>query len=393
MTKIMAIAWKDALIRFSSRTELLFFLGLPILFTFLLGGGLGGAPGDDVRIPLLVAEPAAGALAAEVLATLEKSETVRAEVLPLVEAEREFEARNAAALLIFPANFEQAREVELRQQPNDLNAQAAQRAVLAALGEVGLAATTAQNSVDWAERLRSFASEAERQAYYDEAFAAAQELLASAPDRLEVTRPELPANTRYDPAPQASAGQLITWVFIPLIGISALFAYERQQGTLRRLFTTPTTRATYLLGTISGQVVDALVQMTLLVAFGSLVLKLNWSREPAALGAILLSSALAAAGLGAMLGTFIKTEGQANGLSIMLGMVMALLGGCWYPIELFPEAVRTAVQVLPTTWAMQGMLDLLIRGQGLSGVLPEAGVLLGFAAAFLTVGVWRFRYE
>lgn len=393
MNKIFAIAWKDALIRFSSRAELLFFLGLPILFTFLLGGGLGGAPGSDNRIRLLVAEPAPSALATQVLAALEKSETVRAEVLPPAEAGREFEARNAAALLIFPADFEQAREVELRQQPNSLNAQAAQRAVLAVLGEIGLAATTAQNSVAEAERLRPFANEAERQAYYDEALAAAQELLAAAPDRLEVTRPELPANTRYDPAAQASAGQLITWVFIPLIGISALFAYERQQGTLRRLLTTPTARATYLLGAISGQVVTALVQMTLLIAFGAVVLNLNWGREPAALGAILLSSALAAAGLGAMLGTFIKTEAQANGLSIMLGMSMALLGGCWYPIELFPEAARTVVQALPTTWAMQGLLDLLIRGQGLPGVLLEAGVLLGFAAAFFIGGVWRFRYE
>jgi len=77
----------------------------------------------------------------------------------------------------------------------------------------------------------------------------------------------------------------------------------------------------------------------------------------------------------------------------MLGMVMALLGGCWYPIELFPQFVRTAVKVLPTSWAMQGMLDIVLRGQGLAAVLPEALVLLGFAALFFAVGVWRFRWE
>ncbi len=63
------------------------------------------------------------------------------------------------------------------------------------------------------------------------------------------------------------------------------------------------------------------------------------------------------------------------------------------PIELFPETVRTAVKVLPTTWAMQGMTDMLVRGQGVAGVLPEAGVLLGFAALFFAVGIARFRYE
>jgi hypothetical protein len=39
------------------------------------------------------------------------------------------------------------------------------------------------------------------------------------------------------------------------------------------------------------------------------------------------------------------------------------------------------------------MLDLLLRGQGLSGILPEAAGLLGFAAVFFSIGVWRFRYE
>ncbi|OIO97221.1 MAG: hypothetical protein AUK03_02795 [Anaerolineae bacterium CG2_30_64_16] len=68
-------------------------------------------------------------------------------------------------------------------------------------------------------------------------------------------------------------------------------------------------------------------------------------------------------------------------------------GGCWYPIELFPQVVRDIVKILPTTWAMQGMLDLVLRGQGLAGILPEAGVLLGFAAVFFGVGIWRFRYE
>jgi ABC-2 type transport system permease protein len=182
-------------------------------------------------------------------------------------------------------------------------------------------------------------------------------------------------------------------VFIPLIGISAMFAYERQKGTLRRLLTTPTQKATYLLGTILGQMVSALVQMLLLVAFGVLVMGVHWGSQPAALAVMLVASTLAAAALGTTLGTFVKTEGQANGLSMALGMVMALLGGCWYPIELFPQIVRTVVKVLPTSWAMQGLLDIVVRGQGLVAVLPVVGVLLIFAAVFFSIGVWRFRYE
>ena len=214
--------------------------------------------------------------------------------------------------------------------------------------------------------------------------------MTAAPNRLKLSEGATTDTIDYDPRANSSAGQLITWVFIPLIGISGMFAYERQQGTLRRLLTTPTRKATYLLGTITGQVIMALVQMLLLVGFGMLVMKLNWGSAPGALAVIMLAACLAAAALGTTLGTFVKTESQANGLSIMLGMVMALLGGCWYPIELFPVFVQTAVKILPTSWAMQGMLDIVLRGQGLSGVLPEAGVLLGFALV-LCDGVWRFR--
>jgi ABC-2 type transport system permease protein len=42
---------------------------------------------------------------------------------------------------------------------------------------------------------------------------------------------------------------------------------------------------------------------------------------------------------------------------------------------------------------MSGFLDIAVRGQGLSGVLLESGILMGFALLFFAVGVWRFRFE
>lgn len=194
-------------------------------------------------------------------------------------------------------------------------------------------------------------------------------------------------------AAQASAGQLIIWVFIPLLATSELFAYERANGTLRRLLTTPTPKATYLLGTITGQLGVGLFQMLLLVAFGVFVLHVPWGQSLSGLVALLFSFGLASVAFGTLLGTFVRSTGQANGLSIILGMTMGLLGGCMMPLEFFPPAVRTAVHVLPVTWAMEGMTDLTMRGQGLAGVLPEAAALLGFAIVFFILGVRRFRYE
>lgn len=395
--KILSIIWKDTLLRFTSKSELLFFLILPVAFTFILAGGTGASA--DNRIRLLVADEAGSPLSQQLIAELAKSESVRPEVVTLAAGEAALADRTASALLVIPAGSDLATlatgeiVLDLRQLPNNLNALAAERSVQAVLYRLGSAVSIARQAVAEAERVQPFADDVARQAYFAAALASAQALMADAPARLEPVLGSTADPVQYDPAANSSAGQLITWVFIPLIGISAAFAYERQTGTLRRLLTTPTGRGTFLLGSILGNVLWALVQMALLVLFGVTVMRVNWAAQPAALALVMVASTLAAAALGTMLGTFVKTASQANGLSIMLGMVMALLGGCWYPIELFPTAVRTAVKVLPTTWAMQGMSDMLLRGQGVAGVLLEAAVLLGFAAVFFGIGIRRFRYE
>jgi ABC-2 type transport system permease protein len=397
MKKILAITFRDIRLRFSGFSEWLFFLILPVLFTLILSGGTGAS--SDNRVQLAVVNQAQTPLSAELIAALENSESIRPELMTLENGENRFDSRRISALLIIPAGFEQSvlesgsLTLELRQQPNNLNALVAQRAVQAAISRVGQAVEIARRSLAQAENIRAFSSTADRQDYFNEALTSAQSLLDDSPDRIIEIQGNTPDQIEYDPRANSSAGQLITWVFIPLIGLSELFAYERQKGTLRRILTTPTHKATYIFGTIFGQVLIAMAQMTLLVGFGILVMKLNWGQNIPGLVVMLVTGALAAAALGTMLGTFVKTAAQAQGLSIMLGMVMALMGGCWYPLELFPQVVRNIVKVLPTTWAMQGLLDLVLRGRGLVDILPEAGVLLGFAAVFFGIGIWRFKYE
>ncbi len=398
MKKIFAIAWKDAIIRFAGGTELLFFIVLPIVFTFLLAGGTPSGD-DDPRISLLVVDESKTRISQQIIAELQHSTAVRPEVTTREAAQSQFDDRRADVVFIIPAGIDIASlqdgsaQVQLLQQPNNINALVAERAVQTAIRRVSSSISAAQSAIKQRETIQAFASDAEKQEYFKSSLEVAQTIQKDAPERVTVVEGNTQDQVDYDPRANSSAGQLITWVFVPLFGISALFAYERQKGTLRRILTTPTSKASYLLGTIFGQVVMALVQMVLLVGFGILVMKLNWGREPLALFLILLTSALAAAAFGTTMGTFIKSESQANGLSIMFSMVFALMGGCWYPLELFPPAIQNAVKVLPTRWAMQGMLDLVLRGGGLRDILPEAAVLLGFAVIFFSVGVWRFRYE
>ncbi|MCB8985609.1 MAG: ABC transporter permease [Ardenticatenaceae bacterium] len=397
--KIFALAWKDTIIRFSSRSELLFFLILPVVFTVLLSGGVGEDQNSDNRIPLLVVNEDDSELASTLVDALAASDVVGINQQPRSEAELLFADEAAPALLVIPAGFGAAvvagetAVLDLRQLPNNSNASAADRAVQTAVSQVSQPWAAARTSVAEAGRLEPFADAAARQAYFQQAAALAKSQLAAAPERVTITQPETALTNAnadaFDQAAHQSAGQLITWVFIPLLGTSALMAFERRYGTLRRLLVTPTGQSTYLLGTVTGQFATAVVQMALLIGFSILVLHVSWGQSPAGLVMVLLTFALASVALGVMLGTFVKTEGQASNLSIMLGMSMALLGGCWFPIELFPPAVQTAVHVLPTTWAMQGLSDLVLRGADVAQILPETAVLTAFAILFFVVGSLR----
>lgn len=398
MKKIFAIAWKDTIIQFSSPAALLTFIFLPIVFTFFLGGGLDS---EESAIDVPVVDEDGSSTAQALLEELEASEAIDLVYVDMQEGEQQLADEKAPGLLIIPTGFEtdvlngEITEVQLQKLEDNSDADVVEQSLIAAISTVGRPLIVAQSSVFAAANTKPFSSEDAQAAYFASSLDMARDQFSSAPVRVIVTQKEESADTEFyfDATAHHSAGQLITWVFVPLLGTSVYFVMERARGTLRRLVTTPTRSGSFLGGTIFGQLGSAFVQMVLLVAFGVYVMNVDWGESPAALLVMLVSFGLASVAFGTMLGTFSKTEGQANNLSIALGMSMALLGGCWYPIEAFPDTVATIVHVLPTTWAMQGLTDIVMRGQGLAGIALEAAVLIGFAILFFIIGILRFRYE
>ena len=400
MSKVIAIALKDMKIRFSGKTELLFFLVLPLIFTLLLSGVLFG--GGSNKIVMVVVDEDNSDLSHKLVSLLQSSEIVTPSLLARESTQEAFDKRDAAAILIIPSGIEaslkaeQAVALEFTLDPTNNNSLAVQQEVQNAIGQISRSLAVASASTREAEQIQAFTDTVQRQAYYDQSLAAAQQEFASAPTRIAIAQPESTVDIQTQKETQAahaSAGQLIIWVFIPLLGTSELIAYERVWGTLRRLVTTPTRKPTFLLGMITGQFSYGLIQMLMLVVVGVVLLKVPWGENPLAVLLLLVSFGLAAVAMGTMLGTFTRTPSQANGLSIAAGMVMGLLGGCMWPLEMFPPAVANVAKILPTTWAMMGMTQLTVYNAGFIQILPYAAVLLGFSLVFFVLGAWRFRYE
>lgn len=398
MNRILNIARKDTLLRFASPSELLFFIVLPVIFTMVVSNFASGQVNRDNRIAVLVVNQDGGALSQDLVQALTDGGSVRPETLDAAAAAAQFDDGDAPALLTIPAGFEaslragQPVDLDLQLEPTSVNGMAAQQAIEAAAAQVSRALSAADSSVAAAEQLRPFDDASQRTAYFDASLAAAQNLLAAAPERMVAVAAVQEQREEYSGALQGSAGQMLVWVFIPLLGTSGMMVSERVTGTLKRLLTTPTSTSTYLLGTVVGQYGLSIVQMLLLVGFGALVLDVRWGPPAAVLG-VLMAFGLSSVAMGVMLGAFDKSENQANGLSIMLGMVFGMLSGSFWPLEFFPPVMQKIVFVIPMTWAMQALTDLGTRGRDFGAILPAIGYMLASAVIFFLVGVKRFRYE
>jgi ABC-2 type transport system permease protein len=60
---------------------------------------------------------------------------------------------------------------------------------------------------------------------------------------------------------------------------------------------------------------------------------------------------------------------------------------------LFPAWLQPVTLFIPIRWAIDGLDAMTWRGVGLSGAVAPTLVLLGFAAAFATIAIARFRWE
>lgn len=401
MRKVLAIAWNDIQNEFAERSTLIFFIVLPLVFTAIIGAALKNTYSDgseDPRLPVLVVNADEGTSSTALLDLLASSDTVR--VVPVSEAESlGMLEEGYPALLMIPQGFSDALSagdpgtLEFIKSEQNNQALGIEQAVKTALNRLNAAAVVAGQSVAEAEKIQPFANDADRQQYYRNAQSAAQQSLANPPSRAVTTfaadtSPKIATGNE-----QSSPGQLVTWVLITLVGGSEIFVDERLKGTLKRLLATPTSRGVIITGKIAGRLGLGIIQMALLVGFGALVLKVNWGRSPGALAVMLLSFGLAGTALGVMLGAFARTRKQASGLTTLFSMLLAALGGAWWPIEVTPTAYQAAVQVLPSTWAMRGFNDVILRGQGVAGILPEAGILLLFATGFFIIGILRLNKE
>ncbi len=92
-----------------------------------------------------------------------------------------------------------------------------------------------------------------------------------------------------------------------------------------------------------------------------------------------------------LMGSTFKNDQQAAGIGVILSIGLAALGGSMLPIELFSPTMKTVAHITPHAWALDGFAELLRRNGTVLDILPELGVLAGYALILLALASWRLK--
>ena len=212
--------------------------------------------------------------------------------------------------------------------------------------------------------------------------------------RFEQVAPEAYQVTRFPTSVEQNVpGYTIFGVFFIVQVLATSILREKQDGTFRRLLVAPLPRPALLLGKLLPYYLINLIQIASMFAIGKFVFGMNLGSSPEAMIVITLATAAAATGLGLLVAALGKTPEQIGGLSTMLALTLAAIGGMMVPTFAMPEFMQAISKISPHAWALSGFQDIIVRGLGLQDVLFEVAILSGFALLFFIFAVWRFRFQ
>jgi ABC-2 type transport system permease protein len=205
------------------------------------------------------------------------------------------------------------------------------------------------------------------------------------------------AGKRQDPPvgfAQTVPGTMIMFtMMILLTSGSILLVTERRAGLLRRLASAPISRSSIILGKWASRVALGLVQITFAMIVGMFVFGVDWGSALPMVSVVLLAWACFNASLGLLLANLVANENQMSALAVISSLVLAALGGCWWPIEITPGWMQDLAGFLPTGWAMSSMHQLVHFGNGAEAVLPQLGLLITGTILMGAAAAKRFRFE
>ena len=185
------------------------------------------------------------------------------------------------------------------------------------------------------------------------------------------------------------AGMMVFFMFFGASNVARTILTEERDGTLPRLFTTPTSRQIVLGGKFTSTFLTVLVQAVILVVAGRLIFSIDWGSLDAVVP-LILAAAIVASSLGLLVISIVRTPAQAGAIGAGVYLILALAGGNFTGTAQTGTSYATIQRLTPNGWLLVGW-DRALRGGGLADIVWPILIPLAFGAVFFALAVWRFR--
>ena len=195
----------------------------------------------------------------------------------------------------------------------------------------------------------------------------------------------------FQPSNFTLPAYLTMFLFFAAALSAEAIARERQSHTLERLMSNGTRRESVIVGKFAGAAFRGVLQLGVMWVVGIAAFGIDLGASPAAVIIISMLMALASATFGVMLASFANNVQAASASGVLLSLLLAPIGGCWWPLFITPQWMQSLAKLTPHGWANGGFNKLMLFGAKFGDVTQEMVALVGFAAVFMAVALWRFR--
>ena len=186
-------------------------------------------------------------------------------------------------------------------------------------------------------------------------------------------------------------GYLTMFVFFTAAMGAEALARERQTHTLERLMANGVRRESLIVGKFLAGGIIGVAQVAVMWTVGSLAFGIDLGASPVAVVLLSLLMVVASAAFGVMLSSFVRSVRTASAAGVLTSLVLAPVGGSWWPLFITPPFMQSLARLTPHGWANGGLNKLMLFGAEFTDVAPEMAALVVFAAVFLAIALWRFR--
>ena len=185
--------------------------------------------------------------------------------------------------------------------------------------------------------------------------------------------------TGGDVSPAAYFGPAmgIFFLFLTIGTVASDLLTDERTGVIDRIRGGPVGAAALLAGKGLAVVVTGVTSLVVIWVATSLLLGADWG-DPAGVLVLIVSAALAVAGIAGLLAALARTEQSAATLATTVALVFALLGGSFLPTGELPGAVQRLGLLTPNGWAQRGFAELAAGNGDVVAILPAAAALVAW---------------